>query len=71
VFYRNNIKDDVRLEEDAGLGNFNEILQVPHISELVLFYEKFFLLHYPKEPILMMKRKCKTSSLTLSFHSRV
>ena len=41
------------------IANFNEYLMIPHQHELMKFFENFHMMKYPKEPILMLKKKCK------------
>lgn len=48
------------------MGNFNEKLLIPHQFELMKFFENFHMMKYPKEPILMLKRKCKWLDLGLN-----
>ena len=45
-------------EQSLTLANFNEHLLIPHQYELMKFFESFHMMNYPKEPILMLRRKC-------------
>ncbi|CDW81693.1 UNKNOWN [Stylonychia lemnae] len=48
---------DLQPPQDSNIANFHEYLGVPHQCELVKFYEDFNLMKYPKNPIMMVKRK--------------
>jgi len=51
-------KGKEKSSETLTIANFNEHLMIPHQFELMKFFENFHMLKYPKEPILMLKRKC-------------
>ena len=60
VFYeKKTFKEEGSLPQDISIGNFHEVLGIPHWCELMKFYEELHLMKYPKNPILMCKRKCK------------
>jgi hypothetical protein len=45
-------------QQSLTLANFNKHLLIPHQYELMKFFENFHMMNYPKEPILMLRRKC-------------
>ena len=57
IFYPKLTSDEIKKE--MTIANFNEYLLIPHQFELMKFFENFHMMKYPKEPILMLKRKCK------------
>ena len=46
-------------DDEMNMANFNEKLMIPHQFELMRFFESFHMMRFPKEAVLMLKRKCK------------
>jgi hypothetical protein len=46
-------------QQDITVENFTEKLNLPHNADLMKFFESFHMLKYPKEPIQMLRKKCK------------
>ena len=54
IFYDKEVEVDL---EVTTIGNFTEIIDVPHQHELVRFFENFNLFRYPKDPLLLYNSK--------------
>ena len=62
IFYNKINTEELKKEDkqkQMTISNFHEHLMIPHQYELMKFFENFHMMKYPKEPILMLKRKCK------------
>ena len=52
IFYRG----DREVEEEVNPQNFSDALRIPHSSDLMSFYENFYMGQYPKKEISMLGR---------------
>jgi hypothetical protein len=63
-------KNANQLDIEGGtltIANFNEHLLIPHQYELMRFFEHFHMMRYPREPIMMLRRKCKVSKVEIVY----